>query len=210
VSRWATGGSLGRGLYLPHLPCSGRRACSRPRSRPSSARGQPACQIRREAGEDSRREPDLDRRNDRLRKRPRSRFILEVEFKRFLEVGQRLLDAPPLARYLYFDAASHVPDSMTCGPLGALPAGDRDYPRLLIRPGTLLSSAPDDASVQAAADASSIRGKLRPQAHLRSGYRGRGGTVRWCQARGGGSSVGGMGAGGAGSGGGGVAAACGR
>jgi len=44
---------------------------------------------------------------------------------------------PALSAWEVCGAADLSPaDSMTCGPLGVLPAGDRDYPRLLIRPGT--------------------------------------------------------------------------
>jgi hypothetical protein len=77
-------------------------------------RGQSAYPIGREADEGSCREPDLDRRNDGLWKCLGSRLVLEVELKRFPEVGQRLLDGPPLARYLNFDAASHT-SSLTSG-----------------------------------------------------------------------------------------------
>jgi hypothetical protein len=55
--------------------------------------------------EGSCRGPDLDG----FWKCLRSRLVLEGELKRFPQVGQRLLEGPPLACYLNFDAASHEP-----------------------------------------------------------------------------------------------------
>jgi len=72
-------------------------------------RGQSACPIQQEADEGLCGESDLDRRNDGFWKCLGSGLVLEVELKRFPEVGQRLLDGPPLACYLNLDAASHEP-----------------------------------------------------------------------------------------------------
>jgi hypothetical protein len=81
---------------------AGRSLPSFSRARTTRAPGRPAAAL------GSRRKPDFDRGDDRLRP-IRRRLILEIQLQRLAQIGECLVDGPDLTGNLNVEAASHIP-----------------------------------------------------------------------------------------------------